>query len=379
MKTVLLITGRIFHSSAQGVRYENLIRLLKDRHNFIHLTFDKSLLSLEDVENYEINSNFFKNFRRIFIRFLFKYLKIIFPDEYRYFIFDYLKAIKTISLKYEIDTIIIGLTPFSFMELAQKIKIYYKNFKIIGDLSDPFSFNAQIINKNQKNKNKRQSYELKYLPFFDIIIVLNKKIQKYYSELLSGYGTIISVVEQGVNEGFINVNKTKETKKIFKNFIYAGGFYKGFREPFQLYRAVESIDTIVLHVYGAIKKQYRGDNIHNIIYHGYISQKELITRFSDSDVIVLIDNAYGIQVPGKIIECITIGKPILFIYENEESPSLDYIKKAGNVFLCKNSANHIIRTLELLLNSGSNIVDTFDPTPFLWESLAKDYSSLINN
>lgn len=379
MKTVLLITGRIFHSSAQGVRYENLIRLLKDRHNFIHLTFDKSLFYLGDVENYEINSNFFKNFRRIFIRFLFKYLEIIFPDEYRYFIFDYLKAIKTISVKYEIDTIIIGMTPFSFMELAQIIKMYYKDIKIIGDLSDPFSFNAQIINKNEKIRNKRQSYELKYLPFFDIIIVLNKKIQKYYSELLSGYGTIISVIEQGVNEGFINVNNLKESNKKCKNLIYAGGFYKGFREPFQLYRAVESIDTIVLHVYGAIKKQFRGDNIRNIIYHGYISQEELITRFKDSDVIVLIDNAYGIQVPGKVIECITIGKPILFIYENGKSPSLDYIKKAGNVFLCKNSTNDIVKSLGILLNSSSNIVDTFDPTPFLWESLAKDYSSLINN
>lgn len=379
MKTILLITGRILPLSAQGIRYNNLIKYLKNGNRIIHLTFDKSLFSLSDIDNYEIKDQFLIDFKRRLIRFLFKYINLIFPDEYRYLKNNYLHALKTISLKYEIDTIIIGMTPFSFMEMAQIIKMYYKDIKIIGDLSDPFSFNAQIINKNQKNKNKRQSYELKYLPFFDIIIVLNRKIQKYYSELLSGYGTIISVVEQGVNEGFINVNKTKETKKIFKNFIYAGGFYKGFREPFQLYRAVESIDTIVLHVYGAIKKQYRGDNIHNIIYHGYISQKELITRFSDSDVIVLIDNAYGIQVPGKIIECITIGKPILFIYENEESPSLDYIKKAGNVFLCKNSANHIIRTLELLLNSGSNIVDTFDPTPFLWESLAKDYSSLINN
>lgn len=377
MKTILLITGRILPLSAQGIRYNNLIKHLKNGNRIIHLTFDKSLFPLADIDNYEIKDRLLIDLKRRLIRFLFKYIKIIFPDEYRYFKNNYLNTLKTITVEYKIDTVIIGMTPFSFMELPQKIKMYYNNIKIIGDLSDPFSFNAQIINKNRNIRNRRLSYELKYLPFFDILVVLNKKIQKYYSELLSGNTTIISVIEQGVNEGFFNFNEFKESKRSNHKFIYAGGFYKGFREPFHLYSAVEIINSIELHIYGAIKKQYLGDSIPNIIYHGNISQTELINRFRDSDVIVIIDNAFGIQVPGKIIECLTIGKPILFIYENENSPSLDYIKNAGNVFACKNSTNDIVKSLGLLINNDSNIVDTFDPTPFLWESLAKEYSSII--
>lgn len=384
MKKILFICGNIHPNSSQGVRYKNLIPFWSKENEVTLLSYRQ--IKIDEIQQ-QVNlctatqkrslrqDSLFKTWLlNIYKRF---FRQFIFPDRYKYALSGYKYHMKTIFATQKIDTVIIGMTPYSLYPLARFIKKIDPAIRVFVDLSDPFFGNAGNKGKILFNKTMVKRYESRYLKYCDGIVVLNPQIERLYKQVYSMKNRV-HVIEQGFPDLDINkLNITKNTNK--QRLIYAGGLNKWYRNPFPLYHAINQInESWHLDLYGNISEELLPTGKSNVHYHGLIDYNSLIKEYAQADVLVFIDNAYGYQVPGKLLEVISIGKPVLFIYNNPKSPSFYYIADAPHVFKVQNLAEKITEELNIISETAVNFEGMSNYKQYEWKNLAKKYLNIIN-
>ena len=373
---LFLITGDVKLSSAQGVRYTALYSNKSAVGNDVNLVYSSSSDKLDGWETYTVRQIKFpflyKSFNRIMRR-------IIYPDVYIFRLEQYKRKLKVIFFRNTFENVIIGSTPFSLLLLGKWIKTNYPSSLLIADMSDPFSFN--MGNKGRPRRVRIARYiETKSFPYFDKIIVLNETIQKKYQQLYPELADKFQVVEQGVDEVFINKIKAFSSSNIIADgftFLYAGGFYKKGRNPNNLYKAFELSELdCKLKIYGNIRKSNRPKTSNKIEYHKAVDKMQLAKITAKANALILFDNNYGYQVPGKTIETLASGKPVLFIYNNENSPTLQYVKDASGVVWVKNSVQDIKEGIYKIIKSEYD-QPNFDYSPYIWDKMRIKIKNII--
>jgi len=378
MKYILLITGDFKLSSAQGIRYTSLYSDKSMLQNNINLVYSSGSDKLEGWKTYIVKQLklpfLFNAFNRIMRR-------IIYPDVYIFRLGQYPRKLKEIFANNTFENVIIGCTPFSLLLLSKWIKTNYPSLQLIADMSDPFSFNMGNKGKGRRIRIARD-IESKAFPYFDKIIILNEKIQKRYQQLYPKLAEKFQVVEQGVDEVFINKIKAFSSSNIIADgftFLYAGGFYKKGRNPNNLYKAFELSELdCKLKIYGNIRKSNRPKTSNKIEYHKAVDKMQLAKITAKANALILFDNNYGYQVPGKTIETLASGKPVLFIYNNENSPTLQYVKDASGVVWVKNSVQDIKEGIYKIIKSEYD-QPNFDYSPYTWDKMRIKIKNIINN
>ena len=386
-KKILFICGNIGPNSSQGVRYKNILPFLASEYELYTLSYNnfydnnkikKTVLhefisegKAEGKQSFNIKGKFVKIYKKLIRSF-------VFPDKYKYSIKEYEKEITDIISKNNITTVIIGMTPFSLYALAKSIKLLNKEIQVIVDLSDPFSLNGANNYAFIYIANFIEKYERNQLKYVDDVVVLNPAIKKKYEEVFNF--SKIHVIEQGLKKESIRCSKIDPNVKQRQTLIYAGGLYHGFREAFELYKAIDSFKNIgLLSMYGNINKSLLpSSNTTKIEYKGQIDHEKLTQEYLNNDVLVFIDNDKGYQVPGKVLELLAMQKPVLFIYSNEKSPTLFYVKDSGFVIKVKNNVDNIIEGIIQIQNTDFSRVKSIDITQYYWGELNKKYLKIIN-
>ena len=370
----LLITGDFKFSSAHGIRYTSLYSDKSMLQNNINLVYSSMSDKLEGWKTYMVKQLKFS----MLSDFISKVMRrIIYPDVYIFRLGQYQRKLKAIFANNTFENVIIGCTPFSLLLLSKWIKTNYPSLPLIADMSDPFSFN--MGNKGRRIRIARD-IESKAFSYFDKIIVLNEKIQKRYQQLYLKLAEKFQVVEQGVDEVFINKIKAFSSSNIIADgftFLYAGGFYKKGRNPNNLYKAFELSELdCKLKIYGNIRKSNRPKTSNKIEYHKAVDKMQLAKITAKANALILFDNNYGYQVPGKTIETLASGKPVLFIYNNENSPTLQYVKDASGVVWVKNSVQDIKEGIYKIIKSEYD-QPNFDYSPYIWDKMRIKIKNII--
>lgn len=377
-KHLILITSDFKITSAQGLRYALLYSNKFTVENNINLVYSSNSDKLDGWDTYTVRQIKFPLTYTVINRIL---RRIIYPDVYIFRLEQYKRKLKGIFFRNTFENVIIGCTPFSLLLLGKWIKTNYPSSQLIADMSDPFSFN--MGNKGRPRRVRIARYiETKSFPYFDKIIVLNETIQKRYQQLYPELAEKFQVVEQGVDEDFINrVNEsTCSNKNIAQfTFLYAGGFYKKGRNPVNLYNAFELSELdCKLEIYGNIRKINRPKNSNKIKFHKAVDKMKLADITAKANALILFDNDYGYQVPGKTIETLALGKPVLFIYKNNNSPTLKYIKDASGVVWVKNSIPEIREGIYKIIK-GEYEQPYFDYSQYTWKQMNIKLKNIIDN
>jgi len=374
----LLTTGDFKLSSAQGVRYTSLYGNDSTGEKNINLVYSSGSDKLEGWESYIVKQLKFPLLSNSFNRIM---RRILYPDVYIFRLGQYQRKLKAIFANNTFENVIIGCTPFSLLLLSKWIKTNYPSSQLIADMSDPFSFNMGNKGKCRRTRIARD-IESKAFPYFDKIIILNEKIQKRYQQLYPKLAEKFQVVEQGVDEVFINKIKAFSGSNIIADgftFLYAGGFYKKGRNPNNLYNAFELSELdCKLEIYGNICKSNRPKTSNKIEYHKAVDKMQLAKITAKANALILFDNNYGYQVPGKTIETLASGKPVLFIYNNENSPTLQYVKDASGVVWVKNSVQDIKEGIYKIIKSEYD-QPNFDYSPYTWDKMRVKLKNIIDD
>ena len=382
-KHLLIISSDVGFTSAQGVRYRELF-------SDFGIHSQKTILSLSSPNNYIADAKSATCFDysggkmiAFLARFVLKIARRLahympFYDVNNLALPFFYRRLGGLLRAEKIHDVVICVTPFSMIKLARHIKKKYRVNKLVLDMSDPYSFNMVI--SGASNVARRSRLERECFQYFDKIVVVSQQMADEYRRLHPMYAGKFSIVEQGVDEGFIEkvISKSTHEKEggIYK-FLYAGGFYRKGRNPSELYRAFGAHkESCRLYVYGNIRKSLRPVCLENIVYHKAVDKDQLVRVTAQADALILMDNEFGFQVPGKTIETLASGKPVLFIYANDESPTLSYVREAKGVVWAKNNVTDIAMGIERIIN-GDYEEPQFDFRPYTWEKMRNKYEILL--
>lgn len=350
-------------NSSGGIRHSNIIKHLNS-------ASDLTVLNLVE-ESFLFSSN------SLIVRHIGKLIRKLplLPDPDVLIVKRYKRNIKKLFLNNKYNTVIIGVIPFSFLMLTKFIKEISYDTKVIVDMTDPITCNARYKSYSLLKRKHLRVMEKKYFRYIDTLIVLNQEIKEFYQNQLKEAPQII-VIEQGFDEKWCFVDSKPKNKSSLK-LLYAGYLYKNIREPFELYHAVNSFDgKIFLSVFGSIKSFFKPPSNDRFFFGGKISFNRLIQEYDKSGIIVFIDNRDSLQIPGKIYEILALNKPILFLYYNENSPTIKLISGFDGIYFSKNEKNEIQKTLHLI-NSSKNFYYKRDLSEFFWRNILLKFNEII--
>lgn len=378
---ILIITSRYCPSAdANGICSKNIALELKKRGHrvkIIALHYD-NLITEEKIDDILILKIPFKKMKDK--KNLYDYFKRFVFWPYISYFFLIKVVYNTLKFKYldDIEIVIPVIKPNDHLKIAYFFKKLKPNIKVIPYILDSldselnFSDNFKFFNfrkfkirrmkklKEQTNKISEKIIKMKYDSTEDKILGLKTK---YFD---------IPLLE---NRNF-NLEKIKEANEI--NIVYAGTLSEEYRDPrifFEVLDEVKIEKKIKLEIYGKNNFINSYISLKNkkdfIINKGEINHNEILEKYKKANFLLSIGNKGTKQVPSKIFEYMSLGKPIIHFYFEENDSSLEYLRKYPYTIFLK--ANEEIEKLKEELE---NKLTSFDTKLVKYEEIKK---KLIEN
>lgn len=281
-------------------------------------------------------------------------IRMLYPGGFNFeFAFTCSKVLVNEKQEFEI-LLSIGLPICSHLAIsrARRKKKNLANFAV-ADYGDPYSF-SEII----KPPRFHRWLEKKMLRQFDYI--LTPTDNGVDSFLFFKDRNHIKVVPQGINFGDVKVSTSHNNEKTI-HFIYAGNFYEGARNPFELFDYLSTLEinfkfsvytNIVDEANSRIIQAYRTKLNGKLEVKPYIERLDCIYEMSKADFLVNISNTTMAHTPSKLIDYKLAGRPI-YSY----TPGHFYSDKL-DAFLSRNYQFDFSTEIDLERYNIKNIVGT---------------------
>ena len=272
---------------------------------------------------------------------------LIWPDfAFMWYFTSNKKAIQLFN-KNKYNLIITVSHPFTSHLVGLKIKKKYPNIFWIADSGDPFSFGSLSPSNNFNiYSSLNKIVENKVFLKANYLTVTTEGTKNIYINLFKNISNKIKVIPPLYDKASINSQNDLiflNDNKIILSFF--GALYKDIRNPKPLLNLLNLIisnnkllsDKIELHFYGEINDCI--DIIEefplikkNIFIHGLIKKEEAYYKMKSSDILINIGNKSTYQLPSKIIDYISVKKPILNICSINNDSSKKYLSFFPFVF-----------------------------------------------
>ena len=205
--------------------------------------------------------------------------------------------------------------------------------------------------------------ETKLLTYGDEIYYvspLTLKYQKKYFPYSADKMRCIPLPYLKVND--VNSCNNKNDKCIFG---YFGDYYSYVRNLRPFYDAIKELEGYA-NIYGDNNENFSPTD--KIVIENRVSIGQLNRIISETDVLIMLCNLKGGQIPGKIYHYSATNKPIIFILdgtEDEKNEIYNYFNKFNRYIFCSNNKQDITRVLTEFMSGKQSkqsvCVDEFSP------------------
>jgi len=205
---------------------------------------------------------------------------------------------------------------------------------------------------NDESKNKREKFEHRLIEYASHVFTTPIIYSEYAG--LAKYRDKMTTVEFPLIIPSVHEHKYNTPL----HFMFLGSFYRGVRDPeatMKLFTPFLRKNQAVLEFVGSNESILNEEQKKlPIICHGRKSIDECNAMIDQTDVLVNIGNRIDNQVPSKILDYISTGKPIINVYVSDNDPALEYLRKyplAFNIREDRVDSNETISSLEQFLSS----------------------------
>ena len=237
------------------------------------------------------------------------------------------------------STVISVSDPFSSHIAGKKIKRNDPDIKWLVDIGDPFCFRHDNPTNNHnlyRKLNYRKEHQIFELA--DCISVTTENTRKKYAELFSGMGRKIKVIPPLMTVFSPNISDDKilsPNKKI--KLVYVGTLYRSIRNPeyllnlFEVLASIPGHDNVELHFFGGfddcrdVFEKYRYLFGQKLFLHGLVNRSKVMQAMKEADILVNIGNNNPYQLPSKLVEYVTMEKPILNLHTIDSDSSKEFL------------------------------------------------------
>ena len=280
--------------------------------------------------------------KKLFYKFLKKIYRIIiktfaWPDYSMFWLLSIYRKRKNLNLDY--DLIISVSLPFS-SHIAAYILNKKNNKEWLMDIGDPFT-----LKKDAPENNKilygflNKYYENKFYNLASKILFTHEDSMSAHIEHFdikpekTYVGNPISEFNEEIFLRSIKYNYKLNPIK----FGYFGVFTKGVRSPKNFMNHLEGTENIEFHWYvneDSKNEITKYSNNSKSIFHTLINRDEALKRMADSvHCLLSIGNLNTTQIPSKVIEYISTGKPVIHFSEIKNDPVINIAKNFNNLFI----------------------------------------------
>jgi len=337
---------------------------------------------MREKSNNLSESNFIKRF---FYKFLKKIYRIIvktfaWPDYSMFWLLSIYRNRKKINIDY--DLIVSVSLPFS-SHIAAYILNKKNKKKWIMDIGDPYT-----LKKDAPENNKilygylNKYYENKFYSLASKIIFTHEDAMSAHIDYfdIDKEKTFIGNPISNFDEELFSRSLEYNYNSFPIKFGYFGVFTKGVRSPKNFMTYFKDTQDIQFHWY--VNDDSKNEiSIHSndfdSIFHSLVNRDEALKLMADSfHCLVSIGNLNTTQLPSKVIEYISTGKPVIHFCEIENDPVKNISKDFNNLFIVSETTNR--KDLLNQLNSFYKNVSTFNKDLFIQKYTAHSIVELLN-
>jgi len=337
---------------------------------------------MREKSNNLSESNFIKRF---FYKFLKKIYRIIvktfaWPDYSMFWLLSIYRNRKKINIDY--DLIVSVSLPFS-SHIAAYILNKKNKKKWIMDIGDPYT-----LKKDAPENNKilygylNKYYENKFYSLASKIIFTHEDAMSAHIDYfdIDKEKTFIGNPISNFDEELFSRSLEYNYNSFPIKFGYFGVFTKGVRSPKNFMTYFKDTQDIQFHWY--VNEDSKNEiSIHSndfdSIFHSLVNRDEALKLMADSfHCLVSIGNLNTTQLPSKVIEYISTGKPVIHFCEIENDPVKNISKDFNNLFIVSETTNR--EDLLNQLNSFYKNVSTFNKDLFIQKYTAHSIVELLN-
>ena len=204
---------------------------------------------------------------------------------------------------------------------------------------DPFSYNEEVT----KSESKRKSLFKDEYRIFNSCdgIFLTPELHKFYNKT-----PFKKFIDKMVPVPFANLEPISFEKSNVKKFplmkdkincFFAGRLYRDIRNPKNLLNTFSKLDssihlTLMTNFDESMISRYN-TNEDTISLIPLQNRDTAINMMNEVNILVNIGNTVEFQVPGKVFEYMSTGKPIIHFSKLVEDPALVYLKKYPLLFV----------------------------------------------
>ena len=368
---ILIITENFFpfvEPTAKIVERLTKSESFKDS-NFIIISkgnIKKTFSLSENIVNYQMESHyrFSKNVIRNLKTFFYKTLSVIYSFFFPRDLIDYrryFKLGKKIISNNRID-FILAVSGWFSSQMAANLLFKKFNVPFYCWYTDPFLFN---VGKSKYPLLKLKKIELKWLKNAELVFLPNNYLD-YYNSMPNYFNQKFKRLELPCffSSSELQIIQSSKQEKIM---LHAGSFSSKFRDPkklFEVAKVIELKSDFIFSCLGQLdrklKKKYLNKIPNNTFFKDRVDSVNLLKEIGKASILILVDNYSGIQIPSKLFEYISTGKPILFFYSNTASESLKFLSKYPICLCIHDDENINDELIEKILNLANNVQSHFD-------------------
>ncbi|GAB1431750.1 hypothetical protein MASR2M29_03750 [Spirochaetota bacterium] len=281
-----------------------------------------------------------------------------------------LEKIIELDKKHHYDIIISVSLPFQSHYVAEKLKnIRGDNLKWIVFEFDPFTLNSTI--KVNKRRRKKMGIDEKRILKKCDAICLTPELYDYYNkvnfiQLTSKVNILPFANLKQIEFDFIKVNNNFMIENKI-NCLFTGQIYADIRNPKRLLEAFSKQDA---EIHLSLMTNF---SINDMIEYSPKDYLPSVIPFQNRDtalynlmcanILINIGNTVEHQVPAKIFEYMSTGKPIIHFSKIRNDPALKYLKRYPNTLIINEWEFDEVNYIELIgkfCKDNQNINLTFD-------------------
>ncbi len=265
--------------------------------------------------------------------------KLYWPDYACLWYFPAQRAARRTIATGEHDAVISVSVPFTGHLVGQAVKQRHPSLRWLVDIGDPFSF-VEGAPPNNPRVYRRLNYETerRVLTNADAVAVTTEATRQEYARVFppaAGKTVVIppllSVAAQEP-DGLRFFRPDPERRRI----VFAGTLYRSIRSPEFLLRVFSELvrrdASLELHLLGTLHgcedlfAPYRRLLGTNLFLHGVVDRAAAQRALREADVLLNIGNDNVYQLPSKLVEYASAGKPVLNLVRSDRDSSYAFFE-----------------------------------------------------
>jgi hypothetical protein len=267
--------------------------------------------------------------------------KIWWPDHAWFWYLPAVRKVRALLSAQKYDCLISVSNPFTGHVVGYSARRRHPSLPWIVDVGDPFSFVEEVPRNNRRlygDLNVR--WEKKIFQAAGAVSVTTEGTQERYAGAIPEYAGKIFVIPPLLSEpgeGAPVGTIFPEDGKL--RLVFVGTLYRAIRSPDFLLRlygkllAMPLADRLELHFFGNVNDctesflPFRDQVGKTLFLHGVVPRDVVFRAMREGTVLVNIGNNTSYQLPSKVVEYASLGKPVVNLVKIENDSSVEFFSR----------------------------------------------------